>query len=235
MIAQGHPQVRELESVLVARNDRLIWSVLHRYPRNIVSQEDLFLEGTMGLLKAARRFDPARNLKLTTFAVQWIRQHVGRAFEESGLIRVPSHAQEGLIQVRKAKDALGSGATAEQIASHTRLSLAKVRTILRGMEVGHFLSLDAPLIEDGSPLESILVEHAWPSAEESALSNLEREDLSDLIGGLPAREQEIMRMRFIEQVPLAQVGEQLGLSRERVRQLEVKALRHLKQTLKART
>lgn len=231
MICQAHPQTRQIEAILVELNSNLIWSVVNRYPRELMPSGDLFSEGVAGFLKAVRRFDPTRNFKLTTFAVHWIRQSVGRALEEYKLIRVPSHAQEGSVHVRRAQDALGSGATAEEIALHAGLPLTKVKSILRGMAVGHFLSLDAPLIEDGAPLESILVEHATPSAEAEALEHLESLDLHSLLHRLPEREQEVMQLRFVDLMTLSETGARLGISRERARQLEVQALRFLRKCL----
>ena len=227
MIVQGHPQAAQMEAVLVQRNERLIWNVVHRYRHTFLEKGDLFVEGVCGFLHAIRRWQPERNLRLTTYAVHWIRQHIGRAVEQGGAIRVPSHAHEFLPKVKRAMAELGPQAGEQELSEATGLKLASVRTALMAIEIEQLYSLDSPVHEDGSPL-SDLVALVAPSTEHEALARVEALELQGLVARLPDKQRQVIQSRIMGDATLSEAGEIVGLSRERARQLEVMALKTLK-------
>jgi RNA polymerase primary sigma factor len=200
---------------------------------------DVISEGNIGLMKAVERFDPAKRAKLSTYAVWWIRQSIKRALSnQSKLVRLPVHLGEKMSKMRRVamrmSEELGREASDEELGAEIGIPTEKVSE-LRAATIRP-ASLDAPISEDG------LTEFGESVADEGARSPFEllrdkdlRDKIDDLMSELNAREKEIIALRFGfrggERKTLQQVGDELGVSRERIRQLETAALVKLRRAL----
>ncbi|TDP29006.1 sigma-70 family RNA polymerase sigma factor [Nocardia ignorata] len=226
---------------MVRANLRLVVSIARRFPTNTgMSLLDLIQEGTLGLMRAVDKFDHRRGLKLSTYATYWIRQSIGRALTDQGrTIRLPSNVADVLHKVvrvrRELTHELGRAVTAEEIAERAELTVAQVTAALRH-EVEP-VSLQTPLGED-TELGSVLPDTAPPPAELVAERML-RGYVEAALAGLTERESDVIRLRFGldrgEARTLEEVGSQLGVSRERARQIEAKAMTKLRRPACART
>ena len=224
-------QARE---AMTRANMRLVMSVARSYRGRGLPYEDLVQEGTLGLLKAIDRFEPARGYRFSTYATWWIRQAIRRALVEQGRsVRLPEHVVGFLGQLRKAAQTLeqqfGRPATVEELAATTETTVDKVEVALAASLLPS--SLDAPMTEDGATLGEIVADDQASSAEtveEGAL----RESVRAALADLPERQRLVLALRHgldgHERHSLAQVGEKLAVSRERARQLEVAAIKHLR-------
>jgi len=235
MIAKGHPQASAMESVLVERNENLVWHVAKKYGWANLESGDLFTEGVQGLLIAARKFDPSKGCKFTTIAVAWIRQNIGRAAENSGVVRVPSHCYESISKLLAAYEVLGQDASPENLCSYLRWTRAKLDGILLARKAGKIASLDAPITNNSSKgdkdTELIDFQAATGGDPFDAVANtLDGETLQRLIADLPPKHARIIQERYLnnDDPTFIDVGRTVGLTRERVRQIEVVALRSLK-------
>jgi RNA polymerase primary sigma factor len=226
--------VHRAKAELIEANLRLVVSVAKRYRRSNLSLSDLIQEGNLGLLKAVDRFQYRRGFKFSTYATWWIRQSITRAIADRGrTIRVPVHVLEALNKVSRARRAMtaqtGSEPTAEELARRVRMPARKVRTVLDSAR--DTISLETPIGED-TPLGDVLEDPAAVSPDDELLA----QDLSAQVGRaltrLTPREQEIVRLRFgLAGSPvctLEELGQRLGLTRERIRQIEAGALRKLR-------
>jgi len=217
---------------LVQRNLRLVISIAKRYRNKGLDYEDLIQEGNTGLIRAADKFDPSRGLKFSTYATWWIRQSITRALaDQSRLIRIPVHVTELITKVAKAyKALLGTKKyiTPEDIAEHTEISLQKVRTLMTVMQ--QYISLDAPI--EGTDLTVMEVVASPDKTEELMLRGNTLNNLDKALSTLPPREQEVLRLRHgigrDKGNVLEEVGRQLSITRERVRQIEMRGLRRLR-------
>jgi RNA polymerase primary sigma factor len=217
-------------------NLRLVISIAKRYRHSGVSLLDLVQEGNVGLLKAIDRFQYRRGFKFSTYATWWIRQAITRAIADRGrTIRMPVHVVERLNKISKAQRVLvaqlGREPSPEELARRTRIPAKKVRLILDAARQP--TSLESPIGES-----AVLADVLSDTAAASPVGDLLAEDLSTQVGqalaGLNPREQEIVRLRFgigsDESQTLEAVGQRLGLTRERIRQLEAQALRKLRRS-----
>ena len=227
---------------LVESNMRLVVSIAKAYRSSGIPFEDLIQEGAIGLMTAAERFDPKRGYRFSTYATQWIRQAIGRAVDNKAKsIRLPAHVSESLRKLDKAKAEmrreLGEDPTPDQLATRTGISARKVATLLNTTQEP--ISLDMPVgDEENTSLGSLLYDKTSPDPQEELIDAEMRAQIEELLATLEEREQHIMRKRFgfdgEDTYVLQQIGEELNISRERVRQIEAQALRKLRSAARRR-
>ncbi len=225
------------KSVLCESNLRLVVSVAKRYVgKTSMSFLDLIQEGNMGLLKAVDKFDYTKGFKFSTYATWWIRQAITRAMaDQSRTIRIPVHMVETINKyvkvVRQLMQKLGREPTVEEIAAEMGTSVTKVLEIRRTSQDP--ISLETPMgEEDDGKMADIIEDESAQSPMDSASQSLLREQLLAVIDTLTPREQEVIRQRYGlmdgKQKTLEEVGKEFSVTRERIRQIEAKALRKLK-------
>ena len=226
----------EAKIILIESNLRLVVMAAKKYYRPGISLLDLIQEGNLGLIKAAERFDHRLNCRFSTYAFWWVRQAVSRFCANQGrTIRQPVHLHDRLIRLIKTIDRLrqelAKEPTAEDIAKKTGMLPEDVAIMLRYLPEP--LSMEMPATEDpSSNLENVIADEDADDPEVQAIASDRRRKALDVIGKLPPREQEILKLRlgFVDgkAQTLEQVGRHLHLTRERIRQLEKKALAKLR-------
>ncbi|MDP8922562.1 MAG: sigma-70 family RNA polymerase sigma factor [Chloroflexota bacterium] len=219
----------------VEANQRLVISVARRYRAHGLDLEDLVQEGNLGLLHAIDRYDPERGLRFSTYAIWWIRQAIRRAIEQRGRpIRLPRHAADEAARIWRLADQLAAevGGSPDVVEAAEATGLAQGRALELARATLHPLSLDATVDEAGeTALGDILSGHLEDPEEE-----LERAAVADLVrqalAQVPERARRVLELRFglhdDQPRSLAEIGEMLGISRERARQLEADGLRRLR-------
>jgi RNA polymerase primary sigma factor len=219
---------------LVKGNLRFVVQVALKYRGHGLPLADLINEGNLGLLHAARKFDPTRGTRFITYAVWWIRQAIMHALAVGGgIVRLPVKQAEMLAKVRREFETLqrakGIDPTVDELAQALAISSEDVADLLRVYR--SHLSLDAPLTEEGDITRlDVLAAESLPSSEAAYVSAALRQEVHDLLARLEPRQAAILRARFGfdgEPESFAEIGRELGLSRERVRQLEAQARRQL--------
>src|SRR6266568_2871648 len=236
LIAQGNAQARQQ---FIEANLRLVVSMARKYTGLGLGLSDLIQEGNLGLLKAVERFDPAKGTKFSTYATFWIRQAISRALADKGrTVRLPVHLSDKirhLMRVRQTlSDELWREPTEQELAERMGLQETQVRALLTASSV--ILSLDASRGEDGeTTLADCLEDETGPSPDESAQQQALAMQVRAALGCLSERERQALLLRFglDEEASgyrrtLSQVGVLLGITRERVRQLEERALERLR-------
>ena len=229
------------ERRLTEANLRLVVRVARRYLHRGLSLLDLIEEGNLGLLHAVQKFQPGRGTRFSTYAVWWIRQAVTRALaNQARIIRLPVHVEQLLGQYAKKKTALtqelGRAPTTEEIAKAMGQPLDEIEHLERVSQ--RPVSLDSPVGPDGSSTLQDIVKDGDPPPGGLAAMLRAREDLAGLLEDLPDQERTVVRLRFglLGEAPLTleAIGKRLGVTRERVRQVEGAALQRLRRLLAAR-
>jgi RNA polymerase primary sigma factor len=227
---------------LVRSNLRFVVAVAKKYQNQGVSLSDLINEGNIGLMRAARKFDETKGIKFISYAVWWIRQAILQALaEQSRIVRVPLSRAGAVHRIGKRTSAmtqeLGREPTVQEIASELAVPEDEISHALSMSQV--YLSLDAPLVpgEDGQLLD-YLSDQFSPGPDDEVYEHALQRSIDDALATLSERESRVLRLYFglgeTEPMTLEQIGENFGITRERVRQIKEKALLRLRHQSRAR-
>ena len=234
--------MQDAKQLIISANLRLVVSIAKKYMNQGLTLQDLIQEGSMGLIKAAERFDPERGFRLSTYATWWIRQAITRSIaDHSRTIRLPVHMHDAINQQRRARHELqarlGRQASDEEVAAHLGLSLDKVQfadrtssvtTVSMEASIGSKKKSDAA----GTTLQQ-LVSDKKPQPSHHTERAMMRDDLNRILDkALTKRESDVLRLRFgLEDGKtrtLAEIGESMSVTRERIRQIETRALEKMR-------
>ena len=233
---------RQARDHIIKANTRMVVSIAKRYIGHGVPFLDLIQEGNLGLMKAVEKFEVQRGFRFSTYATWWIRQTITRAIADQGrTIRLPVHMTDRIRILKRTshqmEQSLGRPPTIPELAQHLELMPEKVQWMLQVSRVP--VSLESPVgDEDDSELGMFVEDDVSPSPTQVVYQNMLRERVDQVLATLTPREARILRLRFglddNRPYTLEEVGAKFGLTRERIRQIEGKALRRLRHPFRAR-
>ena len=233
---QVRERSRQATNRMIQANLRLVVSVAKNHNDRGVPLPDLIQEGNIGLMQAVQKFDHRRGFKFSTYAIPWIWQAINRAVnDQSRLVRLPGHLVDALTKLAKAKSSLsqklGQPPTEKELSSEMGLPPKKIESLLKLSSRG-LVSFEAPIGEEGSQLGDFIADLAIPAPEEEATASLLKAKLSRTLESLTPRERRIIELRFglgnEYSRTLEEAGTELGLTKERIRQIEKEALAKLR-------